>query len=122
MRVDFYAIEGGMYLIPTIEVIWDEVSCGVSLIWFNRDMTIWLKQETDEDKKYSIRKAADPFFDHYENHPASADYKHNKEPERCGSCLEPMVKDFGSSSPDVLVCKNPRCITNLGYSEYNTRR
>ena len=121
MRVDFYAIEGGVYLVPTIEVVWDEVSFGVSLIWFNRDMTIWLKQEKDEDKKYSIRKSADPFFDHYENHPASADYKYKKEPERCGSCLEPMYNPDGLLGYP-LTCRNPRCITNLGYSEYDTRR
>jgi hypothetical protein len=119
MRVSLYAIENGFYLIPTIELMWEGPDrLGVCFVWLNRDLTIWVKHEREEkDSKKSYRHANDPFFAHYEHHPASADYK--KDLVRCGTCLEPKVLDFGSSE---LVCKNPRCHTNLGYSDYDVRR
>lgn len=108
MKLNYYAIEGGLYLIPTIEIIWERPErLGICLIWMNRDLTLWIKHEDEDDvdKKYSNRVDA-----------------LSKEPVRCGYCLEPMVYDPYRDHTNPMVCKNPRCYTNLGYSEYDRRR
>ena len=118
MRIDFYKIEFGFYLIPTIEVVWfSKNRFALSLIWMNRDITFWLRDEkTKVDKCYSIRNI-DPFGNHFEENRFSAhhinEFNARDKNQRCGTCLE--VLSFYVADKSNGKCNNPRCSTNLGY-------
>ena len=118
MRLDFYKIECGFYLIPTIEVVWfSKNRFALSFIWMNRDITIWLRDEkTKVDKSYP-KRTLDPFGNHFEDNrfaaPSINELNAQDSNQRCGTCLEILSFDVAAKSNGK--CNNPRCSTNLGY-------
>lgn len=105
-RLTLYKIENGFYLTPAIELYWeDDRRMGICFMWFNYDMTIWLKREPKKEREYSVRKPADPFGEHFSHHKAAAI-------ERCGTCLEP--KRYNAVYNNYR-CVNAKCEVNLGY-------
>jgi hypothetical protein len=75
-RLAYYKIENGFYLIPAIEVYWeDDKRLALSLMWLNRDLTFWLRKEGEKEREYSSRNPVDPFNEHFSHHESAAKEK-----------------------------------------------
>tara|TARA_R110001632_G_scaffold231409_1_gene369924 strand:- start:1650 stop:1901 length:252 start_codon:yes stop_codon:yes gene_type:complete len=75
-RLALYKIENGFYITPAIEIYWEEGNrLGLSIMWLNRDMTLWLREENKKEKEYATRNPVDPFGEHFSHHKSAAEEK-----------------------------------------------